>query len=81
MEEAGDHGGRNVSWHFKWVVRETPPPKRSHLRTVASPGGAKGERVPGQGTVEAKAGGLGRVSAPLGQAPRGQSSLGGAPSA
>lgn len=40
------------------------------MRVVASPGGAKGERVPGQGTAEAKAGGLGRVSAALGQAPR-----------
>ena len=37
---------------------------------AASPGGSKGERVPGQGTAEAKAGGLGHVSAALGQALR-----------
>ena len=40
------------------------PLRRSHLswpsmREVASPGGAKGERVPGQGTAETKAGDLG----------------------
>lgn len=27
MEEAGNHGERNVSWHFKWMVRETPHPE------------------------------------------------------
>lgn len=40
------------------------PPRRSHLswpsmREAASPGGAKGGRVPGQGTAETKAGDLG----------------------